>query len=280
MKDNSELISMLSLVDDPDVGGVVKTRLMERGEEAVELIEAMRHNLPTIDSSIIDSFLLELKESITMEQLKKLLELPEPPLNKEIFLLTKLMDSECSEEQWNDVLEDFIIDISLEISSKRTDVENVEIFNHLFFSRFKFRCEDPEMRSEECALINRVFDSRKGNPVAVSLIYFMLSGSVGLPIHPMCFSGGFIPAYIDKRGEVLFYLNVFNRGAIFTKEHLKDIPGFAEMGDTEISVGQERALASIYVEMLMFVYENISYSYKKPLLEEIQILLGSDKKLL
>ena len=271
---------MLSLIGDPDVGGVVKTRLMEKGEEAVALIEAMRYKLPTIDSSTVDSILSELKESLTMEQFRKLLELPEPPLDKEIFLLTKLMDTECDKESWTSLLEKFSLEISFELSPDRTDIENVEIFNYIFFSRLKFRCSDTEMKLEECALINRVLDSKNGNPVAVSIIYFMLSISVGLPIYPICFSGGFIPACINKQGEVSFYLNVFKNGAIFSKENFKNIPGLAELDDADMSVGKEGALASIYVEMLAFVYENTNCSYKKPLLEEIRLLIGEGRKFL
>jgi len=270
---------MLSLIDDPDVGGVVRSQLMGMQEEAISLIEAMHGKLPNRDS--VASLLAELKESLVMEQLKKLLELPEPPLNREMFLLTKLMDMECREELWNDTLEDFIIDLSFEISANKTDVENVEIFNHLFFSRFKFRYEDSDMKHEDYALINRVLISRKGNPVAISLIYFMLARGVGLPIYPICFQGGFIPAYIDKKGEVAFYLNVFNKGAIFMRENLKDVLRGVDIDNTEISIGQEKALASIYVEMLMFMYENTNYRYKKSFIEEVRALVaGGDKRFL
>jgi len=275
-----ELISILSLVDDPDVGRIVKEQLMERGEEAIEAIVAVRGKLPEIDDDIVNSLIVELKESVVISKLKTILELPESSLSRLLFLLTKLADPECDEVIWNGILEDFIIDLSLEISENKTDIENVEIFNYLFFTKFRFGYEDTEIKSEDCALINRTLISRKGNSVAISLIYFLFAAGVGLPIYPLCFSGGFIPAYLDKRGEVAFYLNVFNRGSIFMKESLKDILGDMEPEDIQRAIGHERALAAIYVEMLLFLYENIQYFGKVSVFEKAKRLISVDKKYL
>jgi len=275
-----ELISILSLVDDPDVGRIVKEQLMERGEEAIEAIVAVRGKLPEIDDDIVNSLIVELKESVVISKLKTILELPESSLSRLLFLLTKLADPECDEGIWNGILEDFIIDLSLEISENKTDIENVEIFNYLFFTKFRFGYEDTEIKSEDCALINRALISRKGNSVAISLIYFLFAAGVGLPIYPLCFSGGFIPAYLDKRGEVAFYLNVFNRGSIFVKENLKDILGDMEPEDIQRAIGQERALAAIYVEMLLFLYGNIQYFGKVSVFEKAKILISGDRKYL
>ena len=210
MKAERELVSMLSLVDDPDIGKTVKEQFIQRGEEAIEAIAAIRNELPDMED-IVDSLMVELKESVVIAKLKTSLGLPEPPLNKVLFLLTKLADWECEEDIWDSILEDFMIDLSIEISADKTDIENVEIFNYLFFTRFKFEYEDSEIKREDCALINSALISKRGNPVAISLIYFLLSRGVGLPVYPLCFSRGFIPAYLDRRGEVAFCLNVFNR---------------------------------------------------------------------
>jgi len=273
-----ELISILSLVDDPDVGRVVKEQLIERGEEAIEAIAAIRDKLPEVDEDILDSLMVELKESVIIAKLKT--EMQEPSLDKALFLITKLADPDCDEDIWRGILEDFIIDLSLEISSMKTDVENVEIFNYLFFTKFRFEYEDSEIKREDFALINKALISRKGNPVVISLIYFLLAAGVGLQIYPLCFSGGFIPAYLNKRGEVLFYLNVFNRGSIFMKESLKDILGEMEPDDIQRAIGEERALAAIYVEMLLFLYGNIQYFNKISVFEKVKMLISGEKRYL
>ena len=280
MKAERELISMLSLVDDPDVGWVIKEQLIERGEEAIAAIAAIRNKLSEIDVDIVDSLVVELRESVVMAELKTVLELPELSLNRVLFLLTKLADPDCDENLWNGILEDFVIDLSMEISADKTDVENVDIFNYLFFTRFRFGYDDSEIKHEDCALINRSLTSRKGNSVAISMIYFLLSGGVGLPIYPLCFSGGFIPAYLDNRGDVMFYLNVFNRGSIFDKESLKDILKEMEPDGIQKAIGHERDLAAIYVEMLIFLYRNVQNFNKMSIFEKAKMLISGEKRYL
>jgi len=272
-----ELISILSLVDDPDVGGVIKEQLKERGEEAIAAIAAIRNKFSEIDIDIIDSLIAELEESVVISKLKKALDLSEPSLSRVFFLITKLADPECDESIWNGTIEDFIVDLSLEISVDKTAIENMEVFNYLFFTKFGFRYVDTELKREDCALINRSLISREGNAIAISLIYFLLSREVGLPVYPLCFSKGFIPVYLDRRGEIVFYLNVFDRGSIFMRENLKDILKEMESDDMHTVIGQERSLAEMYVEMLLFLYGNMRYSDKVSVFEKAKILISGGK---
>ena len=281
MNSERELISILSLVGDPDVGRLAVEQLREGREEAINSIEAIDNRSLYLNDTLFASLMTELKVGVAVDKLTEILKLPEPPLSRILFLLTKVARPECDEVIWNDVLEDLILDLSLEISAEKTDIERIEIFNYLFFSRFMFNYDDSEIKCEDCALIDRVLISRKGNPVVMSMIYFLLSRGVGLPVYPFCFPNGFIPAYVNDSGEIAFYMNVFDKGSIFYEERLKVVLKDLEVdGDIAGYVGDERAVASIYIEMLLFLYENIQNFTKVSTLQPVRALVCGDKKYL
>lgn len=284
MKLDSELISLASLIDDPDlvVRNAVRERLIERGEDSIEQIE--RFFIPQLLKQDRDKYILyleEIKAEIAIERLLVLLKDPQPILSKALFLITKIADSSAEESIYLTVLEKLRNEIELEISEDKTPIENVEIFNFIFFRRFGFKHSEAQLIKTEGALIDRVLLSRVGNPVTVTLSYFLMAGAVGLPIYPLSFPGGFVPVYLDNSGKILFYLNVFKQGAIFLEDTLKQ---FFE--DIKISynpellrVDQERDLLAIYAEFLSFIYKKNDNENVASRLDRVISLISGQKYL-
>lgn len=261
MRPDSELLSLFYLMEDPDpvIRDAVRERLVERGEDAVEQIE--RFVLPQMEEERKEKYFLlldEIRADIAIDQLSLLLKDPQPKLDKALYLITRVADSSAVEIIYFSTLENLMDEISLEISEDKTPVENIGIFNFLFFKRFGFRHTDTKMQRPEAALLDRVLLSRGGNPVTVTLAFFLLAGLTGLPVYPLCFPGGFVPVYLDQQGNILFYLNIFKQGTIFAEDTLKQF--FEEIGmaynPENLRIEEERALLSIYAELLSFVYKN------------------------
>ncbi|MEA4867445.1 MAG: hypothetical protein EOM61_01625 [Bacteroidia bacterium] len=261
MRPDSELLSLIYLMEDPDpvIRDAVRERLVERGEDAVEQIE--RFVLPQMEEERKEKYFLlldEIRADIAIDQLSLLLKDPQPKLDKALYLITRVADTSAVEIIYFSTLENLMDEISLEISEDKTPVENIGIFNFLFFKRFGFRHTDTKMQRPEAALLDRVLLSRGGNPVTVTLAFFLLAGLTGLPVYPLCFPGGFVPVYLDQQGNILFYLNIFKQGTIFAEDTLRQF--FEEIGMTynpeNLRIEEERALLSIYAELLSFVYKN------------------------
>ena len=261
MRPDSELLSLFYLMEDPDpvIRDAVRERLVERGEDAVEQIE--RFVLPQMEEERKEKYFLlldEIRADIAIDQLSFLLKDPQPKLDKALYLITRVADTSAVEIIYFSTLENLMDEISLEISEDKTPVENIGIFNFLFFKRFGFRHTDTKMQRPEAALLDRVLLSRGGNPVTVTLAFFLLAGLTGLPVYPLCFPGGFVPVYLDQQGNILFYLNIFKQGTIFAEDTLKQF--FEEIGmaynPENLRIEEERALLSIYAELLSFVYKN------------------------
>ncbi|HCV15890.1 MAG TPA: hypothetical protein DF637_06125 [Rikenellaceae bacterium] len=279
MKQDIELISLITLMDDSDsvVRKAVRDRLIERGQDTIELIE--RQYLPGSPEDkreLYLSFLDEVKADIATGKLSSLIESPQPMLDLGLYYVTRVADTTTDEGLYFTTLEALSEEISLEIGEDKTSVESVKIFNYLFFNRFRFHHTDVQMQQSESALIDRVLLSRGGNPVAISLAYFLLSRSVGLPIYPLCFPGGFVPVYLDNEGKIVFYLNIFKQGSIFLEETLMQF--FEDIGmvynPEALKIEEERALVAIYAELLGYIYKSEENFQIVSRMEKISELFG------
>jgi regulator of sirC expression with transglutaminase-like and TPR domain len=67
-------------------------------------------------------------------------------------------------------------------------------------------------------MISAVLETRKGNPISLCAIYLLFAQKMGLPIYGVNLPNLFILTYLI--GEEAFYINVFNRGLVFTREDI------------------------------------------------------------
>ncbi len=284
MRIDPEIISLLSLIDDPDatVKEAVRDRILTRGEVAIEQLELLADmELSDDKKAFYGKYIEDLKEDLICDRIESYLQSPDPMLLKGIYLISRSIDFTLNEYDFINSVERLSDEISIELSEDKTATENVGIFNYLFFNNLGFDHCDTLIQNEENALINNVIDSKKGNPVSISLIYFMLARLAGLPIYPLCFPGGFVPVYLDNENRILFYLNIFKKGSIFLEDSLKQF--FDDIGllyTTEsLKVEQDKSLVSIYAELLNYLYKSQEKFKMSDRMERILSVFGERRYL-
>jgi regulator of sirC expression with transglutaminase-like and TPR domain len=144
-----------------------------------------------------------------------------------------------SKYQYPGLDEDFIrkeldkikMEIWLELSPSLTALEKVKVFNKILFDVNKFEGDRKNYYSPLNSYINNVLESRKGNPLALSMLFIILADLVEVPIYGVNLPEHFILAYVDvqrtltvqdiRKADVLFYINPFSGGAVFTKHEIE-----------------------------------------------------------
>lgn len=102
--------------------------------------------------------------------------------------------------------------------------DQVKVFNDIFFNQFRFRPNTKNFHSPANSMINSVLETKKGNPISLCSVYMVLAQKMNLPIFGVNLPNLFILTYKLTDADA-FYINVFNRGLIFTKE---DIDSYLE----------------------------------------------------
>ena len=116
--------------------------------------------------------------------------------------------------------------IWLELNDSQTAFEKVNIFNKIFYEQHKFIGDKKNYNSPMNSYLNTVIETRKGNPLSLSIIYSLIAQSLKMPIFGVNLPNHFILTYIDENNinnfikknnyhGTLFYINAFSKGTIF-----------------------------------------------------------------
>ncbi len=278
MKIDAELFSIISLMDDSDttVREAVIDCLADRGEESLQILDRfIVENLPG-DYEMQKEVVNQVRDRLVFERLSRFLQSRDHTLSDGLMLVSKSINPEMDEQLFSSQISEMSEEIIQELSDDKTDLENMGIFNYFFFRRLGFVYSDFLIEKEEGTLLEQVMITKKGNPVAISIMYFLLARAVGMEIYPLCFPGGFVPVLTGEEGRIVFYLNIFKGGAIFTKESLADF--FKEIGveysPDDVRVEDDLALVVIYAELLGYLYRSDEKSVKYKRIERVLSLMG------
>ncbi len=226
---NSELRSLLSLLDDPDdhVYQSVFEKLCEYGPAVIPSLEEewLQNNNLTFQKrveSLIHSIQFDkLKADLKvwcLQDSKNLLEgmlivngyfFPDQsitPIKKELDLLKH--------------------EIRTELNYQLTPLEHIRTINSILFDRYKFSPKLKDINNPNNSTITYILNSRKSNPIGLGLLYLILAEELRLPVFGVCLPNFFTLCFVDtavwnsdptmiNAKDILFYINPFNKGSLF-----------------------------------------------------------------
>ena len=265
MSVDTELKSIVTLLDDTDdfVVEAINKRMLGRGVSVLTDLEVLYNKEKSYRTKgLIADKIQYLSNEFVLDELGRMVNHEYPDLERGIYLISKLIVTDIDEIYFKDLLGILIRDLVTEISEEKTALEKMQIFNHIFYHRLLFKCGDYPITRESTTVLTSVLSSRHGVPLSISLTYFLLARCVGLEVYPMCFPGGFVPAYIEK-DKILFYMDIFRDGEIFSESRLKyylENQG-VDIDTSAFEVRDDRTLLLVYLEVLHFMYSQKEDEY-------------------
>lgn len=124
-------------------------------------------------------------------------------------------------------------DIWIEMNDNLTALEKVKLFNHFFYGIYGFAGDKDTYHYPDNSFINRVLESKKGNPLSLAIIYMLVAQSLDMPVFGINLPGRFVLAYTgneanfedpDKglKQKILFYIDVFSGGNLFSAQDVQE----------------------------------------------------------
>lgn len=230
---NKELEALMSLLDEPneDIFQTIRDRIHAYGIEAVPVLESVWEN--SFDP-LIQRRIEELIHQIQLEDLKKELrdwsQFGHHDLMRGALLVTKFQYPDIDEDAIIKKIGQFSQDIWLELNQNLTGLEKVKVINHILFDIHKLAGNLTNSGTAENYYINTLLDTRKGSPLMLGVVYISIAQSLHIPVYGVDLPRHFVLAYTDEillapgdtpEGDVLFYINPFNKGAVFTKNEIE-----------------------------------------------------------
>lgn len=263
MLPDQELQWLVSLFDDQDeeVRECVDRRVLSMGPDVIHGLDAVRRRLSSPREKA--AVLARMRHYNTLFKLDDIESFARKGRESELslfegsWLICSMLDMKLSRMEYETQFYQCAAEYMSEASDDRTAVENARIFSHIFYHRLHFYACDTLVSDERHALLPEILRSRRGNPIALAFLYFAFAQEAGLPIRPVCFPGGFVPAYVEN-GKVLFYLNIYHNGEIFLEDKLREFVSRqgVEVDWTQVRLREVSVLIVIYLESLLYIYSS------------------------
>ncbi len=288
MENTKEISALVKLLDDPDqeIYQHVEARLLLYGNEVIDYLENVwEHSLDALLQERIENIVHKIQFSNVKEDLNLWYQSGAFDLLKGALVINRYQYPDLDEDKVILQIEEIKREIWLGLQYEMSSIEKIKLINHTFYNVYGFSGNTKNHHDPQNSYINQVIESKKGNQISLAIIYATLAQKLDIPVYGVNLPQHFILGYIDesKRDEqefgVLFYINAFNKGAIFGKHdvdqflrqlNLEPLPGFyAPCSNVEIIRRVIRNLIS--------AYENLGSTEKVEELKQLQdILVNTD----
>ena len=227
---DKEIMALVKLLDDPDedIFQQVSEKLISQGYDVIPKLEkAWEQSFNDKMQGRLENLIQEIQLNSAKRNLGRWAREGANNLFEGAFLVAKHQYPELSFDYYNKKLEEIKRDVWLELNENLTALEKVRIINHIFYKIYGFSSNAANFYAPQNNYINHVLETRKGNPITLSIIYSSLAQRLGIPIYGVNLPKNFIVAYKNEytnreepQNQVLFYINPFNKGAILGKKEI------------------------------------------------------------
>lgn len=255
----TEIKALVSLLDDEDteVAALVEEKIRSLGCGIILFLETEWENSFSI---IVQRKLEDLIHELQLSQMRdRLLEWKNGgalDLLEGMWIIATYQYPDVSLESLKAEIDQLYFEIWPHVSDEMNPVDQIKVFNSIFYGEQNFGANTKSFHSASNSMINIVLSNRKGNPITLCVIYMLIARKLGLPLYGVNLPNLFVLTY--KKGLLQFYINVFNRGIVFSKTDIEHY-----IAQLNIQAKESFYQPCTNLEIIQRVLRNLILSYEK-----------------
>jgi regulator of sirC expression with transglutaminase-like and TPR domain len=215
----SEIKALISLLDDEDyeVLNHVETKIRSMGDTVIPYLEDRweESSLSPLMQKKLEDLIHDLQYNAFFDRLLNWRKNGSEDLLEGMWAIATYQYPELSLEKLRQDVEQIYYEVWLEIRDGMHPMDQIKTLNSVIFGKLKFGANTKHFHSASNSMLNIVIDLKKGNPISLCVIYLLVAQKLNLPIWGVNLPNLFILTY--KSGTMQFYINVFNRGLVFSR---------------------------------------------------------------
>lgn len=280
-----ELDALVSLIDEPneEMYFEIRHKVISYGNQAIPVLEeAWVNTLGDNDSDRIEDLIENIRRNDLRGQIDSWRSNTQNKLWDGYSILMQYVNPSIDLNTCNSIFEKINKEIWLEINENLTALEKIKVVNHVLFSVNEFGSSDITNLPSDSFHLNKLMENRIANPFTLGVLYLAIAQNLNIPVYGVDLPGHFIASYIDekgplktasqyKEGDVMFYINPANNGAVFTHNEIRHYINKMELElkpNYLLPTTNTNILNRIIREMIV-VYESENNQIKKEGLSEI-----------
>lgn len=243
MMSEKEIISLIALLDDEDeeITQHVEEKLLSLGQPIIPVLEHEWSSVNNIHhQQKIENVIHRIQFENLLNELRRWRDSEEQDLLDGVYIVSKYRYPDLDKQKIINEIDRIRLDIWLELHYDLTSFEKVRIMNHVLYAIHGFKGNTDQYHDPQNSFINIVLESKRGNPIMLAVVYMLIAQRLNIPIYGVNLPQHFVLAYKEenplhhssdpfntkpkldyREGRVLFYINAFNQGAVFSKSNLE-----------------------------------------------------------
>ena len=271
VKDQKEIQALIHLLDDPDeiIYQQIRQKIIGYGEDLIPELEDVWENstLGILFQNRIEEIIHEIQFKSSTDSLKLWKESPEQDLLEGMILIARYQYPDLNEAKVRKQIDKIKQDVWIELNPNLTALEKVKVINQTFFDLYGFSGNTTNYHAPQNSYINDVLDTKKGNPISLSILYMIIGQFLDVPLYGINLPRHFILGYADDfflneedidKGHILFYINPFSKGGVFSHQEIDYF-----LKQLNLTHAEEFYLPCSNLTIITRVLNNLIYSYEK-----------------
>ena len=233
--DDKKIKALIYLLDDEDTEVVshVEKVLISHGESIIPYLESeWENNFNPIVQKRIEELIHTLHFEILVTRLTNWKNKGGIDLLEGMWLIATFQYPDLEFKKLKSDIEQLYYDTWLEMKNDLLPFDQIKVINHVLFSNLKFSANTKNFHSPSNSMINIVLETKKGNPISLCVIYMLVAQKLKLPVYGVNLPNLFILTY--KTDDAQFYINVFNKGLIFSKADIDNYVSHLNLSQLDI----------------------------------------------
>lgn len=235
MENENEIVALIQLLDDNDneVFKHVQDRLLSYGTEIIPTLERAWHiEINPITHDRLQEIIQRLQFNVVEQKLSVWLLSEEKDLTEALFMVALYFQYDLSLESLQKQITKLRQSIWLELNNNQTVLEQIQIFNHVFYGFHGFKAlQSVDDLNDFC--INKAIEQKKGSVIVIGMLYQILAQDLNLPVYGVTLQHHYVLAFckhvilsfdeeVNLERTVMFYINPINKGSIFSRNDIKE----------------------------------------------------------
>lgn len=242
MLNDREVISLIALLDDDDEEIIqhVEKQLFLLGDAAIPLLEQEWSQAEGLQHQLrIENMIHQIQFASQVNALREWAKESAHDLLEGLFIIAKYRYPELSKQALQNEIDKIRLDVWLEMHYDLSAYEKIRMMNHIFYNVHGFKGNTDQYHDPQNSFINNVLEHKRGNPIMLAVVYMLVAQRLNIPLYGVNLPQHFVLGYLDEEptdltklynqdttkhephGKVLFYVNAFNNGAVFSKANLE-----------------------------------------------------------
>ncbi len=274
-----EMKALISLLEDDDIQILehVENKILSIGRPIIPLLEDSWTS--SFDQKLqgrIEDILHTLQFEILKEKLQNWYQNEQDDLLKGLWILATYQYPDLEYNELKIKIEQLYFETWVAFQNVQHPIDQIRRLNSIFFEKLSFKANVNNFHSVNNSMINQVLESKKGNPISLAVVYMLIAQKLKLPVFGVNLPNLFVLTY--KSEELTFYINVFNRGVIFSKQDIDNYLKQLKLPQNEsfYSPCDNLAILKRTLHNLMQSFEHAAQGEKIPELIELLAILGEN----